>query len=110
MPRNAETELIWMRRIEAAGKMLAAVDAGRGCKALTCGELDEIRILLPGEKRGDVLVVLKGHVGEQKFVAFVGGPDAVTAMLMWRAKETAAGVKWREDAWKPPEGWGDGSD
>ena len=97
--RNAEAEGKWVKRLEDAGSALEATTAGRGCKALEDGALYEIRILLTSETRGDVLMVLKARKGAEKYVAFVGGPDPVTALLQWRAKERGAGVKWRLDEW-----------
>lgn len=101
MARDASAEAKWMRRIESAGGVLERLGQGVGCKALPGANLDEMRILLPGERRGDVLVVLKASIDGVKYVAFVGGPDVVTAVLMLRAKERAQGVKWRVDEWVP---------
>lgn len=105
--RNASSEAKWVKRLADAGAQLESVASGRGCKALPDGVMQEIRILLPGPKRGDCLVVLKASRGEDAYVAFVGGPDPVTAMLMWQAKERGAGVKFRPDVWVPGVGEGD---
>lgn len=106
--RNASGEAKWMRRLESAGGVLERLTEGVGVKALPGANLDEMRILLPGEKRGDVLIVLKASIDGEKYVAFVGGPDVVTAVLMLRAKERSRGVKWRLDEWKPPADGGVG--
>lgn len=97
--KNVEAEAKWLARLRAAGTVVEGLAAGQGCKALEKGEMREVRILLTSPERGDVLMVLKAFAAGSKYVAFVGGPDAVTALLAWRAKEQGAGVKWRLDEW-----------
>lgn len=99
--RNIKAEEKWLKRLQGVGSMLEMVDSGGGHVARPQTQLTEIRLLLPSPSRGDVLVVLKGLEGATKYVAFVGGPDAMTAMLQWKAKEGGSGVKWRVDEWVP---------
>lgn len=100
--RNVSAEQKWIKRLQASGALWEMVDNGGGCKGLEGGELVSVRVLLPSEKRADVLLVVKARRGAEDFVGFVGGPDTVTAFLMWRRKERGEGLRFRRE--KPWEG------
>ena len=102
--RAKEAELQWLKRLQRTGEVLWALTEGFGCKGLSGGVIEEIRVCLPGARRGDVLLVVKATRGDVKHVAFVGGPDVPTALLTWRQKETRDGLKFREE--KPWSGRG----
>ena len=99
--RKATAEQKWLKRLERAGEVLAGVQEGYGAKAVAGATILEIRLLLRSPDRGDCLLIVKASSPEGRHVAFCGGPDPVTALLTWRAKEEGAGIKYREDRpWK----------
>lgn len=95
--RNVKAEQEWSKRMVRVAEMVAMLDDGKGAKALEGGHIDSVRVLLPGERRADVLLVVKASVGTAQWVGFVGAMNLATAMLTWRQKELARGIVFRED-------------
>jgi len=95
--RQVTNEQKWVKRLEKVGALFEALGAGRGCKSLPEGTITEVRLLMPSERRADVLVVVKASTPAGKFVGFAGGPDPVTAILIYRKKEAGSGLKFREE-------------
>ena len=95
--RNQEREAAWAKRLVRAAEWLEAIEAGKGAKVLEDSTILEVRIKTSARPEGDTLMILKAAAGDQTYVAFVGARTIVEALLTWRQKEGAAGVKWRED-------------
>lgn len=96
-----------MRRVDAEkqldarnrriGEFLAAIGQGLGAKGILEGVVTRVTVRFPTESQPEALLVVKVTGSQGDFVGFVGGLDVVQAILVWRAKETAEGLKWRED-------------
>lgn len=95
--RNADREEAWNAANRRVGEWVETLGGGRQLPGLEGGVLDSISVRVPTEDRPEAFVVLKAHVGTDKFVAFVGALTVHQAFLTWRAKVAAGGLKWRED-------------
>ncbi|MCK4626632.1 MAG: hypothetical protein KAV00_15040 [Phycisphaerae bacterium] len=95
--RKADAEA----RVNAAnrrvGEFLQALTQGRGASGILEGRVTRVTVMMPSEDRPEALLVVKatGDLGDR--VAFVGGLDVVQAILVWAAKDSSKGLKWRED-------------
>lgn len=102
MARNQEQEQKWDRRNARAGEWLDSLLAGHGTEGLDEGEIHDIRVRFPTEGDPGVLLIVRAHNAAGRWVAFVGGPDVVTALLIWRQKDSSSGLRWNVD--KPWDG------
>lgn len=95
--RAAEREQQWMKRMCRIGEWVDSLEEGQGAQGLEEGRVIDIKILLNGRPSGDTLVVVRAQDKHGRWVGFVGARSAGEAMLAWRQKDAAAGLKWRED-------------
>lgn len=95
--RNADREAVWNKTNRRIGEWVEVLDWERELKGLEGGVMDSVFIRLPSEDRPEALLVLKAHVGEQRYVSFAGALTVGQALLTWRAKAMGTGLKWRED-------------
>lgn len=95
--RNADMEARWARRLNNAAELLDSLLDGRGAKGIKGGVVTEVRLRLPTPDRVETLLVVKASDGVDGYIAFVGALNPVDALLTWRAKDGAGGLKWRED-------------
>lgn len=107
--RNVDREQAYLKRLQAVGQLMEAVDNGRVCEGLEGGTLTGFTVKAPSTERPEVLVVVKARVGSEEYVAFVGALDLVTALLTWAARERTTGLKWRPNVpWEERRGRGHG--
>lgn len=100
--RSMELERAWEKRVQRLGQWIEAVGQGLGAKELEGAVLTGINIRLPTPDRPETLLVIKAQKGDKRYVAFCGALELSDALLAWRAKEGARGIKWREDRpWAP---------
>jgi hypothetical protein len=97
MARDSDREAAWTRRLASAGEWLDNLDRGRGVSGLESGQIRDIRIRLATEDDPGVLLIVRAFDANGAWVAFVGGLDVVTALLTWRSKDSAKGLKWNVD-------------
>lgn len=97
MPRNADAEARLNAVNRRVGEWLTAVSEGRGCEGVEGGAVTDIRIRLASRENPEVLLIVKAEAAGGRYIGFVGGLDAVQALLTWRAKDAGKGLKWRVD-------------
>jgi len=102
MARDVGREQQWMKRLAAVGEWLEAVENGHGTEGLHEASIRDIRIRLASESDPGVLIIVRAFDDRGKWVGFVGGLDACTALLTWRQKDRSGGLKWSVD--KPWDG------
>lgn len=95
--RQISVEEALEKKYARVGEFLQALTQGRGAEGILEGFVTGISIRLPSTDEPECLLVVKGAGVGGKYVAFVGGLDVVQAVLIWRAKAGAKGLKWRED-------------
>lgn len=95
--RSEELEQRWMKRVQRIGEFIESLGDGRGAKGVEGGVVDRITIRYPSREDPEAFVVVKVRAPGGKVVGFVGGLDVGAALLTWRAKDGAQGLKWRED-------------
>lgn len=95
--RKAEAEQRLDARNRRVGEHLDRIDQGGPVTGLDDGVLTRMSIRLPTVDEPETFLVVKASSSTGDYVAFVGGLSIVQVMLMWRAKEQAAGLSWRED-------------
>lgn len=100
--RDQELELAQAKVNERVGEWIWALGQGHGARSLPGGVVSGFRLTLPTEADPMVLLIVKASGEKGQFIAFVGAPTATAALLAWRARERAGGMKWRVD--KP---WGE---
>lgn len=100
--RNVERERAWDKRMVRIGLWIEALAYGSGTNGLPDGKLTGLTIRLPTGDRPETLIVIRACSGGQDYVAFCGALELSDALLTWRAKDGAKGVRWRVD-----EPWGD---
>lgn len=97
MARNAKAEQAYMTRMVRVGECIALVDKASDENGLEDVVLDEVRVKLDADNRTSVLLIVKGHDDDGRLVAFIGGPDAETALYALGRKLASGGLSWRED-------------
>lgn len=95
--RDVEREAVWGKRVAAIGEFIEALGSGRGVTGVDGGTLVRVTIRCPTKESPEALLVVKVSGTEGDKVGFVGALDVGTALLMWRARDGAAGLKWRPD-------------
>lgn len=95
--RNEERERTWDKRMQRIGQWIQALSSGRGTNGLPGGELTGLTVRLPTADRPETLIVIRAAALGKRYVAFCGALELSDALLTWRAKDGAKGVKWRED-------------
>lgn len=95
--RNTDREAAWEKRVQRIGEWIEAIESGSGPKGLEDAKVVEVRCRLGAAGTGDTLLILKASGTAGEMVAFVGARNLAEAVLAWRQKESAGGLKWRED-------------
>ena len=95
--RNAETEAATDRRNRRIGEFIEGLGQGVGLGGLEDGRVVSIRIRFPTEAEPTTLLVVRASAEVGPRIAFIGAFSAGDALLAWRARAGAAGMKWRED-------------
>ena len=95
--RDGELEQVWTKRVSAIGEFMESIGKGRGVTGVPQGRVTRVTLRYPTEDRPEALVVVKVSGKDGDVVGFVGGLDVGTALLTWRAKDGAQGLKWRVD-------------
>lgn len=86
-----------MKEMSRVGEWLEHVERTRRVEGLDKGVVLELRCRLNTGDEGDTLLTIKAQDETGKWVAFVGARNLVEAILTWRQKEGASGLKWRLD-------------
>lgn len=97
MPRNAEWEREYEKRCARAGEWLDALQEGHGVKGTDKGILKSFLLRCRTPEDPGVLLVVKAQTDAGGVIGFAGGLGMVEALLAWRAKDAAGGLKWRVD-------------
>lgn len=84
-------------RLRRIGEFLAQLDEGGSPSGLKRGMIMDFRVRLRSEEEPSVLLIVRAEDGSGKHIAFVGAFSVADVLLAWRAREGAAGLKWRED-------------
>lgn len=79
------------------GEFLESLGAGRGVGGLEGGRVLSIKVRLPTEVEPSVLLVVRATSAAGPRIMFVGAYDLGDAILAWRARSVAEGIKWRID-------------
>ena len=95
--RNVDKERDWAKRLQRIGEWVEHLEKGLHPGGLEDGRVKEVRALLNTRDMGDTLLVIKAHDEAGDWVAFVGGRNLAEALLTWRQREGAKGLKWKED-------------
>lgn len=95
--RDAKREETENARARRVGEVLGAVGTGQAAKGLEEGVVTGFRVRLPTEGEPSVLLIVRASAGSGKFIAFIGAYTVTDAILAWRARCLAGGMKWRED-------------
>lgn len=95
--RQQDREQAWMKEMSRVGEWLEHVERTRRVEGLDKGVVLELRCRLNTGDEGDTLLTIKAQDETGKWVAFVGARNLVEAILTWRQKEGASGLKWRLD-------------
>lgn len=95
--RDVDLEAEYVRRCARVGEFLTGLGRGMGAQGIEGGVVTRVNIRLPTDDQPDTLLVVKVSGDAGAFIGFVGGLDIGTAVLAWRAKDGAAGLKWRVD-------------
>lgn len=93
--RNATVEQRYYKRLQSVGEFLEGLGAGLGCKGLVGGVLQDVRIRLGTAEDPGVLLIVRATDGADQVVGFCGGSSVTEALLAWRQKDSAVGLKWR---------------
>lgn len=101
MARQGDGGEAYVKTLRTLGAFLTGLDEGQGLTGLTGGKLTGMTIRMGTAQEPGVLVVVRACDPTRKVVGFVGALTLAQAVLMWRAKDAAAGLKWRDDVpWK----------
>lgn len=95
--RSAEREKRWNTTNRRVGEWLETIGEDYSPPGIEGAELVSVLVRSPTRDRPECLLVLKARVGEDRFVAFIGGLTVNQAILTWRAKGLGRGLKWRKD-------------
>lgn len=95
--RNVKREAAWAKAMQNVGEFLDNLEDWEVPGQPEGTVLTGVSIRLPTADRPEVLIVLKASGEGGRFVGFVGGLDLTQAILVWRARWMAAGMKWRKD-------------
>ena len=95
--RDSEAEEVQGRRHRRIGEFIDALGQGPGRGELLEGRLVTFRIRFSTEADPSTLLVVRCEAKDGPRIAFVGAYRAADAILAWRARSGAQGMKWRED-------------
>lgn len=102
--RDATREQEWTKRVAAIGEFMESVGHGKGATGVRGGAVTGITIRCATVDRPEVLLIVKAMGEDGAVVGFVGALDLGTAILTWRARDGAKGLRWREDRpWTPKD-------
>ena len=107
--RDAKLEGAAEKRARRIGEFLEGLGAGAGVDRDGDWSLTSFRVRLPTEIEPSCLLIVRASVGGAPRIAFIGAFTVGDALLAWRARVAAGGVKWREDVpWAERNGAGKG--
>lgn len=95
--RAVDREAAWLKGIQRLGEFVESLGADPGQGVPEGTRLVGFNVKLATAEQPEVLIILKASGESGAYVAFAGGLTLPQALLGWRARHLADGVKWRED-------------
>ena len=94
---RSEADQRFERLLRAIGYSVLALGKASMGRGDTEPVVHEVRILLHADNRTSVLLVIKAVRGDDRLIAFVGGPDIETALVSLKQRLAGGTLRWRED-------------
>lgn len=95
--RDAVDEERLAKANRRVGEWIMAVTQGAGARSIEGGEVTSWRVKMPTEVDPMVLLIVKASGVQGDYIGFIGAPNCSGALLAWKAREAADGMKWRVD-------------